>query len=438
MDITKIQPTTEIGIKRLAREISRKKDLKHSDALNLAAKAAGYTNFANVVSKRGNLTKSQTVATVSIGLYFTAYWSELNSGRETIYLEYLPQWPQLLTRQQLLSCRALMNFHGQAADHLVLKEVAGSQQKAIRAICHAVRELQFMHATGLKPVQRAHVSFRSIKKNRPELPAADHASAWSTDTGTRVLLDEPYRLTQDNRTLRDQWAQQHQIGIYNVAWSVCQPDMINEMYLVSDCKSVAQQIAHRLGKYLHSPVAESGWKLPSHSYRPLFQSPLQQLGGKPLRAPPSSALRMATKRTIPMADFLLGNSERRPNGRMPLDVHDDVASRLNAIERMAYYRSGVSKRVWRVKIALDEWVQREYNSKELPRDRFSAMYLPGNNFNDSAMRRISPNESADSIKSLEHIALTLSQNYPMCAPLKTQLKQLDLAMQSLRKWIPKA
>lgn len=434
MNIANIHPTTEVGIKRLAREISRKNNLKHSDALNHAAKAAGYPNF---IAARRALNKPQPINTASIGLYLTAYWSELDSGRETIHLEYLPQWPQLLTRQQLLNCRALMNFRGQAADHLVLKEVSGSRQEAIREICHAARELQFMHATGLKPIQRAHVTFRSFRENRTELPGADHASAWCTDTGTRVLLDEPYRLTQDKRTLRDQWAQQHQFGICSAAWSVYQPDMINEMYLVSDNKQVAQQIAQRMDKYLHSPVAESGWKLPSHSYRPLFQSPLQQVLGLPLRAPSSSALRIATKRTIPMGGFLLGNNERRPNGRMPLDVHDDVASRLNAIERIAYYRSGVSKRVWRVKSALDEWAQREYNREELPHDRFSAMYLPGNNFDDSAMRRISPNECAHAVTSLEYIAQTLSRYYPRCAPLSTQLKQLDLAVQSLKKWISK-
>lgn len=433
MNIANIHPTTEIGIKRLAREISRKNGLKHSDALNFAAKSAGFENY---VAARRSFIKQPKVRSTSTGLYITAYWTELDSGRETIYLDYLPHWPQLLARQQLLNCRALMDFRGQAPDHLVFKEVAVSQQEAIRRICHAVRELQFMHATGLKPVKRAHVSFRSFRENRPELPRADHASAWKTDSGIKVLLDEPYRLSPDAHELRNQWANKYRFTISGVAWSVYEPDMISEMYLLSDNTEVIQPIAQRINEYTHKPMAVSSWKLPSQAYRPLFRSPLQVACNSPVRAPVSRAMRIATKLTIPMDGFLMGDNERRPNGQMLLNVHDDIASRLNNIENITYHRSGVRSRIRRIKNALDEWVQREYSRIELPHDRFSAMYLPGDNLRVSAKRQISTKELESVAGSLNHIAKTLSKYYPMCAPLKTQLEQLKLAAKSLKSWIP--
>jgi len=40
-----IRPTTVDGIKRLAKRLKREKNIKHSDALNEAAQAAGYRDF---------------------------------------------------------------------------------------------------------------------------------------------------------------------------------------------------------------------------------------------------------------------------------------------------------------------------------------------------------------------------------------------------------
>ena len=45
MDIDSIKPTTMVGIKSLAKKIKKAKQIKHSEALNQAAIAAGYLNF---------------------------------------------------------------------------------------------------------------------------------------------------------------------------------------------------------------------------------------------------------------------------------------------------------------------------------------------------------------------------------------------------------
>ena len=82
-------------------------------------------------------------------------------------------------------------------------------------------------------------------------------------------------------------------------------------------------------------------------------------------------------------------------------------------------------------------VRREYSVAELPYDQFSSMYYPGNSLGTLAKRKLKRSESETAIASLKKIAEALIQHYPACAPLKTQLKQLELAVQSLKKWIPK-
>lgn len=42
------------GIKRMAKRIKKEKGVKHSDALNEAAKVAGYENFKHAQNKLGD------------------------------------------------------------------------------------------------------------------------------------------------------------------------------------------------------------------------------------------------------------------------------------------------------------------------------------------------------------------------------------------------
>lgn len=46
-------PSTLEGIKRLAKSIKKEKGIQHSDALNEAAKVAGYENFRHAQNKLG-------------------------------------------------------------------------------------------------------------------------------------------------------------------------------------------------------------------------------------------------------------------------------------------------------------------------------------------------------------------------------------------------
>ncbi|MCJ9428566.1 hypothetical protein [Kordiimonas marina] len=46
MALEDIKPTTIEGIKRLAKQLKKAEGLKHTDALNRAARQAGYADFA--------------------------------------------------------------------------------------------------------------------------------------------------------------------------------------------------------------------------------------------------------------------------------------------------------------------------------------------------------------------------------------------------------
>lgn len=45
--LDQIHPTTLVGIKRLAKQLKSARGITHAAALNEAAKAAGFQNFAN-------------------------------------------------------------------------------------------------------------------------------------------------------------------------------------------------------------------------------------------------------------------------------------------------------------------------------------------------------------------------------------------------------
>jgi hypothetical protein len=50
-DLSTIRPTTIDGIKRLARQIHKAREIPHHEALNLAAKQAGCENYSHARKK---------------------------------------------------------------------------------------------------------------------------------------------------------------------------------------------------------------------------------------------------------------------------------------------------------------------------------------------------------------------------------------------------
>ena len=64
------QPKTEGGIKRLARQIKKSQNISHNEALNVAAKKAGFQNYKHA---KNNL-QGSTSNSKSYQLFLSVYW----------------------------------------------------------------------------------------------------------------------------------------------------------------------------------------------------------------------------------------------------------------------------------------------------------------------------------------------------------------------------
>ena len=146
MSTVSIHPSTLNGIKRLAKFIKHERGIKHNESLNEAARQAGFENFRHAQNVLPSLTANTSSLHV---LFITAYWRERNSvekGRETLTICLSAQWESLVTRRQLKCQRALMEFRGDAPDHLERVHDVDGQEHAREAVCAAARAMQFIDA----------------------------------------------------------------------------------------------------------------------------------------------------------------------------------------------------------------------------------------------------------------------------------------------------
>ena len=117
---------------------------------------------------------------------------------------------------------------------------------------------------------------------------------------------------------------------------------------------------------------------------------------------------------------------------MPIETHMAVGRLLKAILVGTRARAGVYKRVDSMRCDLDDWVQCEYDSAELPDQTFFDLYYHSL---DKADPLAKPPVTWDRhIDCLEQVKALLVGHYPDCVPLSNMLKQADLAIASLKSW----
>ncbi len=124
--------------------------------------------------------------------------------------------------------------------------------------------------------------------------------------------------------------------------------------------------------------------------------------------------------------------QRRPRGKMPIEVHAEVGALLKSVLVDSYHRKGVYNRVNSVRSELDEWTQREYNHDELPNERFFELYYHESSATFS--RSLPVDERRLHIDSLERVKQILSSHYPDCPPLRSLVGKVDSAIKSMQTW----
>lgn len=210
MKIVSIRPSSLDGIKSLAKKLKQQRSIRHTEALEVASRQAGFESF---VHARRLLSGGTTGAVhPSFPVYLTAHWYErrsgsingsginsvqigstprLRAGRELLQVNLTRPLPSIISKHRIRRARGLVSFVMEYDDHLEMRQLADSQDRAKKLLLLAERALRFMEATGLQPV--THQAQRDRLRPLSDIPGHDHTSTWFDPTsGAVAMLDEPY------------------------------------------------------------------------------------------------------------------------------------------------------------------------------------------------------------------------------------------------------
>lgn len=420
MLITAVAPSTMDGIKRLAKTIKRERGIPHHAALDEAARAAGFQNIRHAQNRLAG------AATPTFPVYLTAHWvvrgslrgRRSTSGRETLTVHLPKPLTDVVTRHWVPLTRNLSGFRLESQDHLELKVDADSQANARRAILLAVRTLQFMMATELRPAST--IRERALMRAFQHLPGRDHPSKWiHRVSGDWVYLDEPYPAAIADRI---PWAAKHQFHMISPRWDglhnpgVCVPS------LFCNQASMANQLAEQIARLASLPKPE--WDGESADYFALFVSASRAASGKERRPRSMPAYHGAVYRgALPYGATRGGEvSSWRPATRMPLAMHLTLGPLVAALAT-SDLPSVAHRAVGRVRTTLDDWLQMEYNQHEMSGEQFAAAYY-GNQPRPIA-------GTTEQLAALRRVIEGLQHGYAECAPRRQLLQRLAKAEAAL-------
>lgn len=437
MSSKEIRPSSIDGIKRLAKSIKVAQGIRHTEALDVAARAAGYQNYrhaSNVLSK----VNSDSRIDLGHRVFITASWKNRkdgSEGREILTVMLTTPWNDLIAVSQFDYHRAFNGFRPEGPDHLARRTSVQSQSEARRAACALARTLQFMDVTKLRP-SKSHSKAYPGGRSTNAVPGRDHYSIWYDRNTRRYLFaDEPYEKAAESlAAARTEWAQRHGFVIQKPEWTgMYNPDGGSRLYLIADAERgiPLDPIVAALNR-LAAPIDEKTWNGESTPLIPIFVSPGAISNVKTPKLDSKQQKKSGGQRnSVKYIQTFVGPS-RRPKDRMPIDAHIEIGGLLKSVLVVSSERNGVYNRLNSVRSELDEWVQREYNREELSDEVFFDIYYheSGHQFS----RSISHAESSRHINSLERVKQILGKHYPDCPPLRTLLKKVDSAVNSMRTW----
>lgn len=424
-----IQPSTIDGIKRYAKKLKRANGIPHHQALNIAAQAASYANFAhaNRCLKNNNGRASSLER-----LFFSVYWSdqkERTIGRETLEVKLSRPLLKVAQKSELKMARGLSLFRLAAIDHLVKDELSLSQTEARKRICSAARTLRFMEATGLKPSRDFDAAYPGRDRNN-KLPRNDHSTDWyDPQSGQFILIDEPYS-PKGGDSERDEWAKKHNWLILKSRWPGMYYPHQCDLFVVSDASTGFDftQLMRKIDA-LPEPVTEENWEGDSVAGHETFLSPLAKTPQDKRRArAKGTILREASKKTIPM-NWQSAHNERRPNASMPISKHLEAARLIKAVLQSREKPWSVNQRLRRVSSKLEDWFFAEHPRAET--DKYDLFYYSAIPEDDPFVKKAETSEGV--IELLQELRNNLLKFYIECAPRNSLIKRVDFSINATKK-----
>lgn len=429
-----IRPSTLGGIKQFAKYTKRDEGLSHTDALNKAARASGFENYAHARRALGDST-----APVKPGhaVYISVLWRDRHTkviGQEVLKVTLGKPLDELLRPAQYKMARGLGTMRREGPDHLADTYTASSQDRARDVACQAARVLQFVEATGLVPSNAKRSYPKGDFQNR--MPGSDHDGAWY-DPAAKVYLrtNEPYSkgdITDEHMA----WSARHGWAVALSPWKgMYNPDGGCCMFLTVDSATdyALEPLLAKLAAAPPPPLA-SEWPGESRPASPQFVSPGQAAEKEAKASAPKKARTPGTRNNSVEYKMILAGSRRRPKGRMPVEAHQAVGRLLKSVLIDTWKRRGAYRRVDAIRCELDNWVQCEYGRNELSDEVFHDLYYHELPATDPLAK--APPSPDRHVACLTEVKGLLQRHYPECAPLRDLLSKADLAISSLQNWKP--
>ena len=426
MLIGDVRPTTLDGVKSLASQLRKQQGIKHSVALNLAAEAANCTNFRNAQQKLSARGMTPAHHYVMLTIYWCDKDQRYRTGRETLKINLLNPILETCPKSALKDVRGFDDLRMVADDHFVCDTVAHSQIYARQRLCTAERSLRFMEHTGLLPS-------RDRRKTYPDgtfdtkLPNTDHATDWVDPiSGQLVVIDEPY-IGAPNDEERAAWANRTGWRVAKTVW----PGMYNpyycELYAVTDGRS-GYDLDSLVAKInaMPAPLIEKDWDGDSSPSWDTFVSPMAKTALDLRRARCRGTIYPTESATTVPYSYNCGSTRRRPIGELGIEGHIEAGRMIKSVIWSKLRPWSVYRRMNSLRCTLEDWMSLEINRGQLEGPEFFDVY-----YHDADADGIyweMAKSPAGIVAMLGDLKQRLQAAYPDCAPLRQQLRRIDMSV----------
>lgn len=429
-----VRPTTLDGVKSLAAQLRKEQGIKHSNALDIAARAANCTNFRNaqsVLPARGPAVSRPYVL-------LTIYWCDKEKryqiGRETLRIELSRPILEICSKSKLKDVRGFGNLRMVAEDHFVCDSLAQTQSYARERLSTAERSLRFMERTGLRPSKDYRKAYPKGSMDN-KLPGMDHSTDWvDPATGQFILVDEPYGGVPDEIE-RAEWAAHNGWRIAKTSW----PGMYNphncDLYVatVGDAGYDLDALVTKI-EAMPAPLLAKDWAGESVPSWETFVSPNATTPQDIRRARCRGTTYPVDSATSVPFSYNLGSSRRRPKGELSIEGHIEAGRLIKAVLWSDQRPYSVYRRMDALRSTLEDWMGREIARGQLDGPEFFDVYYHDLEDGDPLKNGVESRE--DVIVLLGELKKKLQTVYPDCAPLRQQLRRIDMSVALIGKMKP--
>lgn len=414
--------------------LRKEQGIKHSTALDLAARAANCANFRHAqrtLPRRG-------AALAHPYVLLTVYWLDQGQGhqfgRETLKVELSKPILDICGKSALKNVREFRNLRMVADDHFVCDTLARSQTYARKRLCEAERSLRFMEHTGLRPSR----DYRKAYPNgsaKDILPDRDHATNWvDPASGQFILIDEPYKGVPDEGK-RAAWAARTGWRVVKTSWPGMYYPYDCDLYVATDGRSDynLDALVAKINA-MPAPLLEEDWAGESSPSWETFLSPMAKTLQDRRRARCRGTIYpTASAKTVPY-NYGLGLSGRRPAGEMGVEGHIEAGRIIKAVLCSDQLPRGVDRRMDSLRSTLEDWMEREIGRGQLAGPEFFDVYYHEGE-GDNPYQKVAKSR-AGIVAMLGDLKQQLQAAYPDCAPLRQQIRRIDMSASLIGKMKP--